>query len=47
LVQIFEGERPMTKDNNLLGKFWLKGIPPLPKGVANFDITFEVEAVSP
>jgi len=46
LEQVFEGERPMIKDNNLLGEFLLTGIPPLPRGEAQVDLTFDVEAVS-
>ena len=44
LIQVFEGERPMTKDNNLLGKFHLDGIPPAPRGVPQIDVTFDVDA---
>lgn len=43
LIQVFEGERPMTKDNNLLGKFELTGIPPAPRGVPQIEVTFEVD----
>jgi len=46
LEKVFEGERSMTKDNNLLGKFTLTGIPPLPRGVAKQYVTFDIEAVS-
>eukprot|EP01016_Furgasonia_blochmanni_P050760 TRINITY_DN789_c0_g1_i3.p1 TRINITY_DN789_c0_g1~~TRINITY_DN789_c0_g1_i3.p1 ORF type:complete len:587 (-),score=308.38 TRINITY_DN789_c0_g1_i3:548-2308(-) len=44
LIQVYEGERPMTKDNNLLGKFHLDGIPPAPRGVPQIDVTFDVDA---
>lgn len=43
LIQVFEGERQMTKDNNLLGKFNLDGIPPAPKGVPQIEVTFELD----
>merc|ERR1712032_1013789 len=43
-IQVFEGERPMTKDNHLLGKFDLNGIPPAPRGVPQIEVTFEVDA---
>merc|ERR1740138_1607921 len=43
-IQIFEGERPMTKDNNLLGKFDLNGIPPAPRGVPQIEVTFDLNA---
>ncbi|NXF38071.1 HSP70 protein, partial [Nyctibius grandis] len=44
LVQVFEGERAMTKDNNLLGKFDLTGIPPAPRGVPQIEVTFDIDA---
>lgn len=43
-IQVFEGERAMTKDNHNLGKFDLTGIPPAPKGVPQIEVTFEVDA---
>ena len=42
--QVFEGERAMTKDNHLLGKFDLTGIPPAPRGVPQLEVTFEIDA---
>merc|ERR1719408_1201993 len=44
LIQVFEGERAMTKDNTLLGKFQLEGIPPLPRGVPQITVAFEIDA---
>jgi L1 cell adhesion molecule like protein len=44
LIQVYEGERPMTKDNNLLGKFELSGIPPAPRGVPQIEVTFDIDA---
>jgi heat shock protein 5 len=43
-IQVFEGERAMTKDNHLLGKFELSGIPPAPRGVPQIEVTFEIDA---
>ena len=43
-IQIFEGERQFTKDNNLLGKFQLDGIPPMPRGMPQIEVTFDVDA---
>ena len=43
-IAVYEGERPMTKDNHLLGKFDLTGIPPAPRGVPQIEVTFEVDA---
>ena len=44
LIQVFEGERKFTKDNNLLGKFDLTGIPPAPRGTPQIEVTFEIDA---
>jgi heat shock protein 5 len=43
LIQVYEGERSMTKDNHLLGQFELSGIPPSPRGVPQIDVTFEID----
>ncbi|XP_054720498.1 major heat shock 70 kDa protein Ba-like [Uloborus diversus] len=43
-IQVFEGERAMTKDNNLLGKFQLYGIPPAPRGFPQIEVTFDLDA---
>jgi len=42
-IQVFEGERPLTKDNHLLGQFDLSGIPPAPRGVPQIEVTFEID----
>ena len=44
LIQVFEGERSLTKDNNLLGKFDLTGLPPAPRGVPQIEVTFDIDA---
>ncbi|XP_071205344.1 heat shock 70 kDa protein-like [Salvelinus alpinus] len=44
LIQVYEGERAMTKDNNLLGKFELTGIPPAPRGIPQVEVTFDIDA---
>ena len=43
-VQVFEGERQFTKDNNKLGEFTLQGIPPMPRGVPQIEITYDLDA---
>ena len=43
-VQVFEGERQFTKDNNKLGEFQLNGIPPMPRGMPQIEITYDVDA---
>jgi L1 cell adhesion molecule like protein len=43
-IQVFEGERPFTRDNNLLGKFDLTGIPPAPRGVPQIEVTLDIDA---
>merc|ERR1712176_497155 len=43
-IQVFEGERPLTKDNHLLGKFELGGIPPAPRGQPQIEVTFEIDS---
>ncbi|XP_065055839.1 heat shock cognate 71 kDa protein-like [Rhopilema esculentum] len=43
-IQVYEGERAMTKDNHLLGRFDLSGIPPAPRGVPKIDVTFDIDA---
>lgn len=44
LIQVYEGERTMTKDNHLLGQFNLEGIPPAPRGVPKIEVTFDIDA---
>jgi len=44
LIQVYEGERGMTKDNHLLGKFELTGIPPAPRGVPQIEVSFDIDA---
>merc|ERR1719444_490644 len=44
MIQVFEGERSMTKDNHQLGKFELTGIPPAPRGVPQIEVSFEIDA---
>jgi L1 cell adhesion molecule like protein len=46
LIQVFEGERARTKDNNLLGKFELSGIPPAPRGVPQINVIYDIDANS-
>nr|ACN38704.1 heat shock protein 70 [Penaeus chinensis] len=43
-IQVYEGERTMTRDNNLLGKFELSGIAPAPRGVPQIEVTFDIDA---
>merc|ERR1719396_75234 len=43
-IQVYEGERPMTKDNHLLGKFDLGGIPPAPRGQPQVEVTMEIDS---
>merc|ERR1711974_111053 len=43
-IQVYEGERPMTKDNHMLGKFDITGIPPAPRGVPQIEVSFEIDA---
>eukprot|EP01068_Selenidium_serpulae_P011788 Selendium_serpulae@DN5724_c0_g1_i4.p1 len=44
LIQVFEGERMMTKDNHLLGKFYLDNIPPAPRGVPQIEVEYDIDA---
>lgn len=44
MIQVFEGERTMTKDNHILGKFELTGLPPAPRGTPQIEVTFEIDA---
>eukprot|EP00897_Mesotaenium_endlicherianum_P005464 jgi/Mesen1/4946/ME000247S04229 len=44
LIQVYEGERARTRDNNLLGKFELSGIPPAPRGIPQINVTFDIDA---
>ncbi|KAG8754948.1 70-kilodalton heat shock protein [Ceratobasidium sp. 423] len=44
-IHVYEGERARTKDNNLLGKFELTGIPPAPRGVPQIEVTFDIDAL--
>merc|ERR1719506_3320681 len=44
LIQVFEGEGSMSRDNNILGKFNLDGIPPMPRGQPQIDVTFDIDA---
>ena len=43
-IKIYEGERNFTKDNNLLGTFRLEGIPPMPRGVPQIEIAYDLDA---
>merc|ERR1719223_288593 len=43
-IQVYEGERGMTKDNRLLGQFQLDGLPPAPRGTPQIEVSFDVDA---
>lgn len=43
-IQVFEGERYQARDNNLLGQFWLTGIPPMPRGVSRIEVALELDS---
>merc|ERR1712118_490473 len=43
-IQVYEGERPMTKDNHMLGQFDMTGIPPAPRGQPQIEVTFEIDS---
>jgi heat shock protein 5 len=43
-IQVYEGERALTKDNNLLGKFELQDIPPAPRGVPQIEVSFKLDS---
>merc|ERR1719445_1120879 len=44
MIQVYEGERQFTKDNNMLGKFDMQGIPPAPRGVPQIEVSFDLSA---
>ena len=44
LIQVYEGERSMTRDNNHLGKFELTGIPPAPRGLPQIEVSFDIDS---
>lgn len=44
LIQVYEGERSLTRDNNLLGRFELTGIPPAPRGMPQIEVSFDLDA---
>ena len=44
LIQVFEGERALTKDNTLLGRFQLDGIPPMPRGTPQIEVVFDIDS---
>jgi L1 cell adhesion molecule like protein len=43
-IRVFQGERPLTKDNHKLGEFQLDGIPPMPRGVPQLEVTYDIDA---